>query len=332
MSSYDVVTQESDTIYRTSPSRTGKMMAIMLGICIVGGVIFFAMWDYWISEPAPIVAIMAGVPAEVTPPAKQTGMTITHDLTFVEADDFITMAFNALPGEEGNNPTIEMDIGDKAVFNVESTGISFHAFAVTKETEGIAGVIPGTEVGSMAKPLTNGQGGTSEFIPSKEGTYYYICTIPGHRAQGMEGQIIVSAVVTAEDEPPVAPAEASAPTGVSHSFDMDMVESDDFRTFGFVALEGEEGANPEIRVNSGDEVTVSVVNKGVSFHAFGVVAKPTDFNNVLWDSSIAAPVNPLKGGEEGDVTFVAGAPGTYYYICTVPGHALQGMQGSFIVE
>ena len=29
------------------------------------------------------------------------------------------------------------------------------------------------------------------------------------------------------------------------------------------------------------------------------------------------------------ITFTAGAPGTYYYICTVPGHALQGMIGNF---
>ena len=35
-------------------------MAIMLGICIVGGAIFFSLWDYWISEPHPVVAMMAG--------------------------------------------------------------------------------------------------------------------------------------------------------------------------------------------------------------------------------------------------------------------------------
>ena len=52
----------------------------------------------------------------------------------------------------------------------------------------------------------------------------------------------------------------------------------------------------------------------------------------MFDSEINSPTNPLKAGESGSVTFLAGAPGTYYYICTVPGHALQGMQGSFIVE
>ena len=43
------------------------------------------------------------------------------------------------------------------------------------------------------------------------------------------------------------------PTGVSHDFTLDFVESDDFRTLAFNALPGEDGHNPEIRVSSGDE-------------------------------------------------------------------------------
>ena len=65
---------------------------------------------------------------------------------------------------------------------------------------------------------------------------------------------------------------------------------------------------------------------------FGIAASPDDFNNVLWGSEIAAATAPLKAGESGTTTFTAGAPGAYYYICTVPGHASLGMQGSFIVE
>ena len=54
--------------------------------------------------------------------------------------------------------------------------------------------------------------------------------------------------------------EAAAPTGVSHDFTLDFVESDDFRTLAFNALPGEDGNNPEIRVNSGDEVTITSAN------------------------------------------------------------------------
>ena len=316
----------SQTVYRTTPARTGKMMLIMLGICIVGGVIFFSMWDYWISEPAPVVAMMAGSDDSAAP-AAQTGQTITSDLVFIESSDFRTLAFNALPGEPDNNPTINMNVGDKVIFNVDNAGKSFHAFGVTKDAEGFAGLIPGSEVATASNPLKPGESGSSEFIAGEEGTYYYICTVPGHREQGMVGEIIIGPAQGGSSS-----GQAAAPTGVSHDFTLDFVESDDFRTLAFNALPGEDGNNPEIRVNSGDEVTVTSNNLGKSFHAFGVVTNPEDFNSIVMDSAIATATNPLKPGEGGNVTFTAGAPGTYYYICTVPGHALQGMQGSFIVE
>jgi len=317
--------ENNQTIYRTTPARTGKMMAIMLGICIVGGVIFFSMWDYWISEPPPVVAMMAG-DADHSAPAVQTGKTITQDLDFIESSDFRILAFNALPGEPDNNPTINMNVGDKIMFNVDNAGKSFHAFGVTKDTEGFGGLIPGSEVGSGSNPLKPGESGSSEFVAGEEGTYYYICTVPGHREQGMVGEIIVGPSQGGGSK------TAAPPTGVSHDFTLDFVESSDFRTLAFNALPGEDGHNPDIKVNSGDEVTVTSNNLGKSFHAFGVVTNPEDFNSIVMNSAIATATSPLKPGEGGSVTFNAGAPGTYYYICTVPGHALQGMQGSFIVE
>ena len=316
----------SQTVYRTTPARTGKMMIIMLGICLVGGAIFFGMWDYWISEPAPVVAMMAGSD-DHGPAAVQTGQTITKDLSFIESSDFRTLAFNALPGEPDNNPTINMNVGDKVIFNVVNDGKSFHSFGVTKDTEGFEGIIPGSEIATATNPLKPGEDGSSEFVAGEEGTYYYICTVPGHRDQGMVGEIIIG-----PSQGGTSSGVAAAPTGVSHDLTLDFVESDDFRTLAFNALPGEDGHNPDITVNSGDEVTVTSDNLGKSFHAFGVVTNPEDFNSIVMDSAIAAATNPLKPGEGGSVTFTAGAPGTYYYICTVPGHALQGMQGNFIVE
>jgi len=183
--------QHNQEIYRTTSARTGKMMAIMLGICIVGGVIFFSMWDYWTSTPAAVVGMMSET-IEHDPKTAFSGVHIPVTLSFIESADFRTLAFNALPGEEGHNP--------------------------------------------------------------------------------------------------------------------------------------------EFRVKSGDEITFTAVNAGKSFHAFGIVSDPENFNSILWNSAITTASNPLKPGQDGSVTFTAGAPGTYYYICTVPGHALQGMQGSFIVE
>ena len=313
----------SQTVYMTSPARVGRMLAIMLGVCLIGGIVFFSMWDYWISQPPPVVALMAGEKTHAGP-AEATGQTITQDLSFLESADFRSLTFNALKDEPGVNPTIEMSVGDKIVFDVVNDGMSFHAFGVTQDTEGFAGIIPGSEIAAPTNPLKPGESGTSEFIAGEEGTYYYICTVPGHRDQGMVGEIIVSGSS--------GPAVAAAPTGISHEFELDFIESADFRTLAFNALPGEEGNNPQIIVSSGDEVTITTNNAGMSFHAFGVVSNPDDFNSVIFDSAIAAATNPLKPGESGSTTFTAGAPGIYHYICTVPGHALQGMIGEFIVE
>ena len=303
-------------------------MAIMLGICIAGGAIFFAMWDYWISEPAPVVAMLAELNAVDTDTGVPlSGKTITTDLVFVESSDLLELGFNALPGEEGSNPTITANVGDTLVLNIRNDGNTFHAFGITQESEGFRGIIHDTHLDTQNNLLHKGESGVVEYQLLEEGTYYYICSIPGHRQQGMSGQIIVGPAEAA-----APPAVAKPPTGVSHEFVLDFVESDDFLTLAFNALPGEEGNNPEIRVNSGDEVTISATNLGRSFHSFGVTSDPDDFNNVLWDSDIAAATNPLKPGEGGTTTFTAGAPGSYYYICTVPGHAVQGMQGSFIVE
>ena len=315
--------EQQEPIYRTSPERTYKMMAIMLGICIVGGGIFFALWDFWISMP-PVVPGAGDAADHGGAPVAATGKDIPVSLSFVESSDFRTLAFNALPGEVGNNPTITANVGYKIIFDVINYGKSFHAFGVTADEEGFEGIFPGSEIAAATNPLKAGESGVSEFIPTEPGTYYYICTVPGHRMQGMVGEIVVTEAG--------ASGEAAPPTGVSHDFTLDFVESSDFRTLAFNALPGEEGHNPDIRVNSGDEVTVSTNNIGKSFHAFGVVTNPDDFNSVVFDSEISSANNPLKPGESGSVTFLAGAPGTYYYICTVPGHALQGMQGSFIVE
>ena len=313
--------QHLEPIYRTSPERTAKMLAIMVGICIAVGALFFAFWDYWISMP-PGNQMLEQEKREG--PAVATGKEIKQTLKFVESADFRTLAFNALPGEEGNNPSIQASVGDKIIFDVTNDGKSFHSFGVTPSTEGFESILAGTEIGSPNSPLKPGEGGQATFVPTSEGTFYYICTVPGHREQGMVGEIIVS--------PKQAPAEAAAPTGTSHNFELNFVESADFRTLAFNALPGEEGNNPEIKVKSGDSITIKTANLGKSFHSFGVVSDPDDHNSVVWNAAIKSANNPMKPGETGEVTFTAGAPGTYYYICTVPGHPAQGMKGSFIVE
>lgn len=305
------MSHDNQEFYRTTAARTGKMMAIMLGICIVGGAIFFGLWDYWISEPAPVVAMMAGDsgPTEV---AVHTGATITSDLSFIESSDFITLAFNALPGEPDNNPTINMEVGDKVIFNVVNDGKSFHSFGVTKDTEGIGGIIPGSEVASPASPLKSGEGGTSEFIAGEEGIFYYICTVPGHRDQGMVGTIIVgdAEVEVMEEEPepmkeaePMEEKEPASTEPVAYDGPISLPEGSGVpgcqeTNECYIPYHVTAPAGTEI-VWSNDDTAAHTVTSGT----------PQDGSDGLFDSSL------LAGGLEFSVTL--DEPGEYPYYCIV---------------
>ena len=187
------MSEHDETVYRTSPGRAAKLMTILVGLVVVGSVIFFALGDYWISELSPAGKAFAGITDEedAAPAVAQTGEDIPVTLDFIESKDFRTLAFNALPGEPGNNPTINAKVGDRIIFNILNAGKSFHAFGVTLDEEGFGGILGDSAVASPNSPLKPGDGGTSEFIPGEPGTYYYICTVPGHREMGMVGTIIV---------------------------------------------------------------------------------------------------------------------------------------------
>jgi nitrite reductase (NO-forming) len=304
------------------------MLAILLGIMVIGGAIFFLNYDYWNSYLPTAGKIQeAGQHPSGPGQGKANGKTMDVNIAFMESSDFKVYAFNALSGAD-MNPTVQANVGDSIVFHVTNKGKSFHAFAVTSSATGPGPAIDGTTVGTADSPMKPGASGQVTFVPSAAGTYYYICAVPGHRELGMEGKIIVAA-----SSGSAAPSGAEVkPTGTKAEFTVSFVMSTDFKQYAFNALPGQPGTNPDITVKSGDTVTIHVKNDSKSFHAFGVVTDPTDPSSIVWNSAFATPDNPLKPGKGGDVTFVAGAPGTYHYICTVPGHAALGMDAKFIVE
>ena len=303
-----------DAIYRTTSGRTAKMMAILLGICIAGGGIFFGMWDYWISQPPPVVALMAGDEAPELAEVELTGVEIPVDLTFVESDDFRIFSFNAQPGEPGRNPTIEADPGDRITFGVVNDGISFHSFGVTADEEGTGGIFPGSEIGLATNPLSNGQSGTSEFVPPEDGIYYYICTVPGHRAQGMEGLIVVGDVDASGAEAAAAAEDAAAAAGAADAA-APAVER--------VIVEGFEGA---ISLPEGSSVVGCEATDECYIPAGVSVAPGT---TVTWSNDDTAahtvtstPESPMEFNSD---LFMPGAtfdvefedPGEYPYLCIV---------------
>lgn len=100
--------------------------------------------------------------------------------------------------------------------------------------------------------------------------------------------------------------------------------------------------NPSIIVLAGARVTIEFVNAD-SDTAHGLVvtasaatvswmpmmtARPAFADSALWFLG-----NPTSAGmHEGTIAFTAATPGTYRYLCPVPGHAQKGMSGTFTIR
>ncbi|TLX72559.1 MAG: hypothetical protein E6L05_03340, partial [Thaumarchaeota archaeon] len=161
-------------IHRTSPRRMGKMLAIIIGIQIVGGLLFFSHYDFWNSY-TPIAGRGETHPTTSTT-IQLTGKIVNVSLKFIESPDFKAYAFNALSGQD-RNPEIHANVGDKIVFDVTNGGKSLHAFAVTDSKEGPGPAIDGTTIGSADQPMKPGDKGQVTFVPAKAGEYFYICAV-----------------------------------------------------------------------------------------------------------------------------------------------------------
>jgi rusticyanin len=100
--------------------------------------------------------------------------------------------------------------------------------------------------------------------------------------------------------------------------------------------------NPKVVVRAGARLTIQVINADAdTAHGLVITAghdltswmpmmtsRPAFTGSALWFLG-----NPTAAGiHVGTLTFTAATPGTYYYLCPVPGHAQKGMTGQVIVS
>ncbi len=100
--------------------------------------------------------------------------------------------------------------------------------------------------------------------------------------------------------------------------------------------------DPAISVPAGARVTIELINADDDM-AHGLVIMPAGAARSAMPMMTAAPAfsgaalwflgEPTGAGmHAGTITFTAGTPGSYQYLCPVPGHAREGMGGTLTVR
>jgi plastocyanin len=100
--------------------------------------------------------------------------------------------------------------------------------------------------------------------------------------------------------------------------------------------------NPAIVVPAGTHASIQIVNADPDM-AHGMVITTQGVGSSWMPMMTSAPAftgaavwalgNPTAAGmHTATLSFTAATPGTYQYLCPVPGHAAKGMVGTFIVS
>ena len=178
------------------------------------------------------------------------------------------------------------------------------------------------------------------FRADKKGDFKYFCTLPGHRAAGMEGTIRVGEAAASSapaltdvsrdpaDLPP--PITRTKPAHLNVELKAEEVKGRlaDNTSYNFWTFNGKV-PGPMLRAREGDTVTLTLANDKASRMIHSV-----DLHAVTGPGGGAALLQ-VPPGDEKSITFKALKPGLYVYHCATPmvaNHIANGMYGMILVE
>lgn len=173
------------------------------------------------------------------------------------------------------------------------------------------------------------------------GTFVYFCTVPGHRAAGMEGVVKVepaavhpsgtAAASVSRDPADLPPPLAVREPQVVH-YSLEAIERvgrlDDGATYDFWTFNGRI-PGPMLRVRVGDTVVLTLKNARDSIMWHNI-----DLHAVSGPGG-GAMLSEVAPGESKTFSFKALHPGLFVYHCATPmvaNHISNGMYGMILVE
>ncbi|MGQ9425722.1 copper-containing nitrite reductase [Gilvimarinus sp. F26214L] len=178
------------------------------------------------------------------------------------------------------------------------------------------------------------------FRANKSGEFEYLCTLPGHKAAGMFGALIVGEPQSAQasDLPDVSmdPTNVGEPVGKRKprnlTVDLETTEIEatlgDGSTYKYWTFNNTV-PGPFVRAREGDTVTINMTNAKDSLHIHSI-----DLHAVTGPGGGAA-VTQAAPGQTKSFTFKTLQPGLYVYHCATPmvaQHITNGMYGMILVE
>ncbi len=244
------------------------------------------------------------------------------------------------------------DLGFKpAAVTVPAAGTYEVTFVNTGSTAHDLTFADGTKLVADAGRTATGQ------VTVPAGGLQFVCTIPGHAATGMTGQVSVAGDTAAMPGMAGTPAASPAPAGSTaaapvadpnappyelrdpvappllpgtvHDIDFPIIEKDITVAEGFVVHAWTFGGTipgPTIHVKVGDTVNVHLTNQGQMSHSIDFHASETAMNHQMVE---------IKPGATFTYTYTANYAGVWMYHCgTAPTlhHIANGMFGMVIVE
>jgi nitrite reductase (NO-forming) len=205
-----------------------------------------------------------------------------------------------LPDQPG--PTVRFSIQAGGTLTIVNTGQQGHNF--TAEALGLtADPLPGETVTLTIPPDT------------QPGDYEFICAVPGHATAGMVGTISVAppeggAATPGAATPGVASPEAATPAAGGEPVQLEAYD---------IGWRSADQAGPQVNLTVAPGTTIEIVSTGAAGHNFDA----PDLDLFL----------DLPPGASGEVTIPADTPpGTYDFVCSIPGHAPAGMVGTITVQ
>jgi uncharacterized cupredoxin-like copper-binding protein len=136
---------------------------------------------------AIVFTLVVGLPATTTTFAKvDLAVNVTAGEIGTKYAFALTEKALSSPG-----PDIVLSQGKVVRINFLNEGQIPHTFKITSELRWDAVAVFGAVVGEPSRPLSPGQAGVSTFRADRSGSYFYLCSIPGHIDFGMFGRLIV---------------------------------------------------------------------------------------------------------------------------------------------